>query len=103
MTDAVTGAKTEVTFLVDMSRERLWQLVTDVPRYGEWSPECEHTEWLGDAAGRPPRAELSPLESFTWVVLDENHETMARIRAEQDLARSLSAMLDGESYREEAR
>ncbi|MFE0019972.1 SRPBCC family protein [Amycolatopsis sp. NPDC059021] len=91
--DIVTGARTDVSLLVDLPVERLWELVTDVPRYGEWSPECEHTEWLY-GAGRPPQAgnrfvgrnrfgddfvasvicevtESTPAETFAWVVLDE--------------------------------
>ncbi|MFD9889579.1 SRPBCC family protein [Amycolatopsis sp. NPDC059027] len=91
--DVVTGARTDVSLVVDLPVERLWELVTDVPRYGEWSPECEHTEWLY-GAGKPPRVgnrfvgrnrfgggfvasvicevtESTPAETFAWVVLDE--------------------------------
>jgi hypothetical protein len=31
--------------------ERLWAMVSDVPRVGEWSPETERAEWLDGAAG----------------------------------------------------
>lgn len=53
--DNVTGAQVELSLLVDLPRPRLWKLVTDVARYGEWSPECEYTGWLDAAARRPPR------------------------------------------------
>ncbi|GAA4550689.1 SRPBCC family protein [Amycolatopsis samaneae] len=92
----MTGARTEVALLVELPKERLWELVTDVPRYGEWSPECEHTEWLY-GAGHPPRpgdrfvgrnryadgfvasvicevTELSLGETFAWVAMDETYD-----------------------------
>ena len=28
--------------------EALYRLVSDLPRIGEWSPECESVEWEGD-------------------------------------------------------
>ncbi|WP_344933003.1 SRPBCC family protein [Sphaerisporangium flaviroseum] len=42
----VTGARVDLEITVDLSPERLWDLVTAVPRIGEWSPECEHAAWL---------------------------------------------------------
>jgi hypothetical protein len=53
--DTVTGTRTSVSLLVDLPAGALWELVTAVDRYGEWSPECVRAEWLGDVAGRPPR------------------------------------------------
>lgn len=50
--DQVTGARTGVALLVDLPVERLWELVTDVPRYGEWSPECVAAAWLDGGTGR---------------------------------------------------
>jgi uncharacterized protein YndB with AHSA1/START domain len=29
--------------------ERVYELVADITRMGEWSPECYHCEWIGDA------------------------------------------------------
>jgi len=31
--------------------DRVWSLVTDLPRMGEWSPENQGGEWLNGAAG----------------------------------------------------
>ncbi len=31
--------------------ERIYGLVSDLPRMGEWSPECTAVEWTGDATG----------------------------------------------------
>jgi hypothetical protein len=39
----------EQTF-VAASAERLYQLLADMPRMGEWSPECQQVEWSGDTA-----------------------------------------------------
>lgn len=90
MNDVVTGARVDVTIPVDLPRERVWELVTDVLRYGDWSPECDHTEWL---QGGGPKVgarfsghntisdeisfttvcevtEMRQYESFAWAVLD---------------------------------
>jgi uncharacterized protein YndB with AHSA1/START domain len=37
----------EQTF-VAASAERVYQLLADMPRMGEWSPECQQVEWTGD-------------------------------------------------------
>ncbi len=36
---------------VDAPPEVVWQLVADITRMGEWSPECRRAEWDGDATG----------------------------------------------------
>ena len=45
---APTTAQRSVT--IEASREAVYDLVTDVTRMGEWSPECVRCEWL-DAPG----------------------------------------------------
>jgi len=35
---------------VAASAESVYQLLADMPRMGEWSPECQHVEWIGDTA-----------------------------------------------------
>ena len=37
--------------LVDASPERLYEMVADLPRMGDWSPECQRVEWQGGATG----------------------------------------------------
>jgi uncharacterized protein YndB with AHSA1/START domain len=39
----------EITVHVDAPPERVWALVTDITRMGEWSPECHRCEWTGVA------------------------------------------------------
>ncbi|MCW2878133.1 MAG: hypothetical protein JWQ95_2233 [Sphaerisporangium sp.] len=47
----ITGARVDLETTVDVTPEKLWELITAVPRIGEWSPECEHGAWL--ESGRP--------------------------------------------------
>ncbi|WP_433513293.1 SRPBCC family protein [Nonomuraea sp. CA-143628] len=88
---AVTGATTEVLVRVGNSPEEVWELITDVSRIGEWSPECTGTTWLDDGDGlavgrrfegrnRFPNGqtgvvtcevtEVEPGRRFAWAVLD---------------------------------
>ncbi|MFI6938696.1 SRPBCC family protein [Streptomyces sp. NPDC050418] len=96
MGDAVTGASTELIRTVDLPRHTLWDLITDVTRFGEWSPECIYGAWL-DTASPGPRAgarfqgrsrypdgfvsqvvcevtEATEPSVFAWVVLDETED-----------------------------
>ena len=41
----------EVALHVDASPERVFALLGDVTRTGEWSPECRRCEWTGDPKG----------------------------------------------------
>jgi Polyketide cyclase / dehydrase and lipid transport len=51
MTQA-TGAQVEVEIVVGKDQFAMWDLVTDVARIGEWSPECVGGAWLDDATPR---------------------------------------------------
>ena len=37
--------------VVDAAPERIYTLVADMPRMGEWSPECQRVEWLEGSDG----------------------------------------------------
>ena len=37
--------------VVNVDREHLYSMVADLPRMGEWSPECQRVEWEGGATG----------------------------------------------------
>ncbi len=37
-----------VEVVIDADAEMLYEMVSDLPRIGEWSPECERVEWEGD-------------------------------------------------------
>jgi hypothetical protein len=45
------GTKREVAVHVDAPPDRVWAVVTDVTRMGEWSPETVSGEWLDGATG----------------------------------------------------
>ena len=47
-----------VTKEISAPAERLWAMVSDVTRMGEWSPENEGGEWLGDATTPQPGAKF---------------------------------------------
>ena len=39
--------------VISASPDRIYQLVSDLPRMGQWSPECERVGWLGGRPSRP--------------------------------------------------
>ncbi len=41
----------ECTTVIDAPASRIYDLVADLPRMGEWSPECDRVEWLDGADG----------------------------------------------------
>lgn len=45
----------EVRIHIDAPPERVWSLLADLDRMGEWSPECYRVEWL-DGAKSPALA-----------------------------------------------
>ncbi len=45
--------------VVDAAPERIYDLVADLPRMGEWSPECRRVEWESGSNG--------PVEGATFV------------------------------------
>lgn len=42
----------ERSLVVQASPDRLWSMVSDVTRMGEWSPETFRCEWLGEPGAR---------------------------------------------------
>jgi uncharacterized protein YndB with AHSA1/START domain len=41
----------EASTVIDAPAERIYDLVADLPRMGEWSPECTAVEWTDGASG----------------------------------------------------
>ncbi len=37
--------------MIEAPAERIYALVADLPRMGEWSPECRQVEWLDGSTG----------------------------------------------------
>ena len=46
----IEGWTDEASIEVAVPPERLWQLVADVTRMGEWSPVCRRCEWVEGSA-----------------------------------------------------
>jgi hypothetical protein len=45
--------------VIDAPAERIYELVADLPRMGDWSPECRSVEWLEGSVG--------PAEGATFI------------------------------------
>ena len=45
------GTTAQVTMNIEVSPEVIYDLVSDVRRMGEWSPECRRCEWIDGADG----------------------------------------------------
>ena len=94
--DAVTGAHTEISLTVDLPARQCWELITDVTRAAEASPECVAAGWL-DTERPGPRigarffgrnefgngnktevtcvvTEAEAPNRFAWAVLDDSGE-----------------------------
>jgi hypothetical protein len=52
MTEAA-GASVDVELVVDKDQDVMWDLVTDVARIGEFSPECVGAAWLDGSTAQP--------------------------------------------------
>lgn len=48
----------EVSTTIDAPPEAVYRLVSDLPRMGEWSPECVRCEWLDGAKEAAPGAQF---------------------------------------------
>lgn len=85
----LTDVRVDVQVTVPAPVERVWDLLTDVTRIGEWSPECVRAEWAEGGGQRPGArfrgrnragdrewsvtcvvVEAERPRSFAWVVLD---------------------------------
>jgi uncharacterized membrane protein len=45
--------------VIEAPAQRIYELVTDLPRMGDWSPECRQVEWLAGSNG--------PAEGATFI------------------------------------
>jgi uncharacterized protein YndB with AHSA1/START domain len=48
---AAEGVEGQATVQIQAPPEKLYEMITDVTRMGEWSPECRRAEWVGGATG----------------------------------------------------
>src|SRR5260370_38408372 len=58
--------------VISTSPERVYALVSDLPRMGEWSPECERAEWTDGTTVAAEGARFighnrgGPLKAIRW-------------------------------------
>ena len=45
------GFRGEAQIYIEAPPEKVYELISDVTRVGEWSPECRRCEWLDGATG----------------------------------------------------
>jgi hypothetical protein len=58
----------EVSIRIAASPEQVWDLVSDVTRTGEWSPECFRCRWYGSTEGPEVGAKFVGFNRATWRV-----------------------------------
>jgi dimethylaniline monooxygenase (N-oxide forming) len=56
----------EVSIRIAPSPEHVWDLVSDVTRMGEWSPECFRCRWYGSPKGPEDGAKFVGFNRATW-------------------------------------
>ena len=52
------GDQLSVTRDIEAPADRVWGMVSDITRMGEWSPEAQAGTWLGGATGPTPGAKF---------------------------------------------
>src|SRR5256885_1657149 len=73
---------------VDASDEALYDLVADITRTGEWSPENQGGEWRRQRSSRPPRRATRTRDMDDVAAVDATDQA-ALVRAGQVTAREL--------------
>jgi uncharacterized protein YndB with AHSA1/START domain len=61
--------------------ERVWPLVGDLGRHGEWSPKPYRVEWLSGE----PNAAGSAFRSIGWLPQDKEHEMEGTVEVSEPL------------------
>lgn len=60
------GAEVKVTRKVGAAPERVWELVAEVTRMGEWSPETAACEWVDGSTGPAVGAKFRGKNRIGW-------------------------------------
>ena len=105
-TDRLTGLRLELTTTLSRPPSCVWELVSDVPAIGSWSPECVSARWLDGASAPAPGVrfaaenrfrtgdgavvrgvlgvvtEAVAHRTFSWDMLDEDGDVGSRWRYE---------------------
>jgi uncharacterized protein YndB with AHSA1/START domain len=65
---AAEGLEGSATIQIQAPPEKVYALITDVTRMGEWSPECVKAEWVGDATGPAVGARFKGHNKLNWLI-----------------------------------
>jgi uncharacterized protein YndB with AHSA1/START domain len=97
--DGLTGLRLDLTTTLTASWRSVWEVVTDLPRIGRWSPECIEATWLDGATTPAPGVrftarnrfpdgvvrdalgvvtEMDPPRRFAWTMLDHEERVGSR-------------------------
>lgn len=62
---------------IDAPPEQVYELVSDVTRTGEWSPECRRCRWVDGAAGPEVGARFRGYNRYRWLRWSRLNEVIA--------------------------
>jgi uncharacterized protein YndB with AHSA1/START domain len=65
---AAEGLEGSATIQIQAPPEKVYAMITDVTRMGEWSPECVKAEWVGDATGPAVGARFKGHNKLNWLI-----------------------------------
>ena len=97
--DALSGSE---SIHIDAPAERIWDLVADITRMGEWSPETISAKWLSGFNRAHPGAKFRAVNKARWirwqntctVVVAEKNRELAFLRPGLDGGCTWSFSLD---------
>jgi polyketide cyclase/dehydrase/lipid transport protein len=87
------GDQIDASIRVAAEPEAVYHLVSDLPRMGEWSPECYRCQWLGDMQVAVPGAKFKGYNRRgmrRWTT----HGTIATAEAGKELSFDVHSVLD---------
>jgi uncharacterized protein YndB with AHSA1/START domain len=58
----------QATIQIQAPPEKVYAMLSDVTRMGEWSPECVKAEWLGGATGPAVGAQFKGHNKLNWLI-----------------------------------
>jgi uncharacterized protein YndB with AHSA1/START domain len=56
----------EVSTHIDAPPQKVYELISDLPSMGKWSPECVRCDWLGGATGPAPGVKFKGRNRIGW-------------------------------------
>ncbi|MGB2694927.1 MAG: SRPBCC family protein [Dehalococcoidia bacterium] len=78
---------------IDASPEQVYDLVSDIPRTGEWSPECARCEWVDGATGAAVGARFRGQNRFNWLRWSRLNEVIVADRGKEFAFKTLPGAL----------